>query len=434
MGNEMIRSVQPAMRFGGRVQVPGDKSISHRVAMLAAMARGTSAVDGFLGSEDCLNTLAAMQALGAGVEHSRERVRITGTGGVLQSPSSVLDMGNSGTGLRLLVGLLAGQPVTVELTGDASLRSRPMGRIQHPLVDMGARVDLLGDRGCAPIRVTGGSLRPIRYVLPMASAQVKSAVLLAGLSVKGETVVVEPRATRDHTERLLQAMGVDLVVNGLEITLCSPGLEALRLRSGLWKVPGDFSSAAFWITAAAMTDGAEVVIEGVGLNPRRTALLDVLRRMGADIRCELDAGSAVWEETGTITVRGCRLRGTEVGGDEIPNLIDELPLVAVAGATATGVTSVRDAEELRVKESDRIATICRNLSLVGVRVDEARDGFCVYGGTVPGGATVQSYGDHRIAMAMAVLALQSVRPIEIRDIACVATSYPTFWQDLERLT
>ena len=435
MSELVNKTVRPAARIGGTVIVPGDKSISHRVAMLAAMARGTSAVDGFLCSEDCLNTLAAMESLGAKVERSSGgRIRITGTGGSLHSPSAVLDMGNSGTGIRLLAGLLAGQPVTAELTGDASLRSRPMGRIQKPLAEMGARVELLGERGCAPIRVTGGTLRPIRYVLPMASAQVKSAVLLAGLSVKGETVVVEPRATRDHTERLFQAMGVDLAVNGLEITLSSPGMNSLQLRSGVWKVPGDFSSAAFWITAAAMTAGAEVRVEGVGLNPRRTALLDVLRRMGADIRCELDPGSSVWEETGTVTVRGCKLRGTEVGGDEIPNLIDELPLVAVAGALAKGVTTVRDAAELRVKESDRIATICRNLALAGVKAEEAADGFTIRGGKVAGGSVAESHGDHRIAMAMSVLALRAARPIEIRDVACVATSYPTFWDDLDLLT
>jgi len=435
MGAVLIKTVAPSARFGGRVNVPGDKSISHRVAMLAAMAHGTSEIKGFLESEDCLNTLGAMQALGAAVERDGDVIRIAGTGGRLHSPSAVLDMGNSGTGMRLLTGLLAGQPsVTAELTGDASLRSRPMGRIATPLAAMGARVELLGERGCAPIRVTGAALRPIRYDLPMASAQVKSAVLLAGLAVKGNTVVVEPRATRDHTERLLRAMGMDLAVDGLTITLRCPGLDDLRLNGGAWRVPGDFSSAAFWITAAAMTNGSVVEVVGVGLNPRRTALIEVLRRMGADIHCEVDAGSSDWEEIGTVTVRGCNLRGTEVGGDEIPNLIDELPLVAVAGAVAEGVTTVRDAAELRVKESDRITTICRNLMQAGVRAEEAGDGFRVYGGSVSGGAEVESFGDHRIAMAMAVLALRAERPMIIRDVACVATSYPTFWQDLVRLT
>jgi 3-phosphoshikimate 1-carboxyvinyltransferase len=401
--------------------------------MLAAMADGVSTVTGFLRSEDCLNTLAAMRQLGAGVEDDGETIRITGTDGALRQPHALLDMGNSGTGIRLLAGLLAGHPLTAELTGDASLRSRPMGRIATPLAQMGASVELLGERGCAPIRVTGGPLRSIRYVLPMASAQVKSAVLLAGLAVKGETVVVEPRPTRDHTERLMQAMGLDLVVDGLTITLRSPGLESLGLRGGEWVVPGDFSSAAFWIVAAAMAPGRDVVIGGVGLNPRRTALIDVLRRMGADIEVRVDRATGAWEETGSIRVRGGQLQATEVGGDEIPNLIDELPILAVAASVARGVTIVREAEELRVKESDRIATICRNLKLNGVTAEETADGFRVTGGAVRGGAVVESFGDHRIAMAMAVLALSAQQPVEIRDVACIATSYPTFWQDLERV-
>jgi len=427
------KTVGPASRVVGEIRVPGDKSISHRVAMLSAMADGVSTVTGFLRSEDCLNTLAAMRRLGAEVEDDCVSIRITGTGGALCQPDGVLDMGNSGTGIRLLAGLLAGQPLTAELTGDASLRSRPMGRIATPLAEMGALVDLLGERGCAPIRVTGGPLRPIRYVLPMASAQVKSAVLLAGMAVKGETVVVEPRPTRDHTERLMQAMGLDLAVDGLTVTLRSPGLATLGLRSGSWAVPGDFSSAAFWIVAGAMAPGREVVIEGVGLNPRRTALVDVLRRMGAEIEVRPDADTSGWEETGTVRVRGGELHATEVGGDEIPNLIDELPILAVAASVARGVTVVREAEELRVKESDRIATICRNLKLNGVAAEEAPDGFRVTGGPVRGGAVVESFGDHRIAMAMAVLALCAEQPVEIRDVACIATSYPTFWQDLERV-
>jgi len=402
--------------------------------MLGAMADGVSEVTGFLRSEDCLNTLAAMRRLGANVEDDGASIRITGTGGALRQPRDVLDLGNSGTGIRLLAGLLAGQPLTAELTGDASLRSRPMGRIASPLAAMGANVELLGAQGGAPIRVTGGPLNAIRYALPMASAQVKSAVLLAGLAVAGETVVIEPRPTRDHTERLMQAMGLDLEVDGLTITLRSPGLEKLGLRAGNWAVPGDFSSAAFWITAGAMAPGREIVIRAVGLNPRRTALIDVLRRMGADIEVALDSVTGAWEETGTVRVRGNQLQATEVGGDEIPNLIDELPLVAVAASVAGGVTVVREAAELRVKESDRIATICRNLKLNGVAAEEAPDGFRVSGGTVRGGAVVQSFGDHRIAMAMAVLALSAENPVEIRDIACIATSYPTFWQDLARVT
>ncbi len=432
MDSIVSKRVPPTGSIAGQLQVPGDKSISHRVAMLSAMAHGTSEVTGFLASEDCLNTLKAMEALGAGVSWNAGTLSITGTGGTLHPPTETLDLGNSGTGMRLLAGLLAGQPFEVEMSGDASLCSRPMGRIQKPLEAMGADIALLGDGGCAPIRISGGTVNPIRYELPMASAQVKSAVLLAGLAAHGETIVIEPRATRDHTERLLMAMGADLCVDELTISLRSDGLSGHSLRGGAWQVPGDFSSAAFWIVAAAATEGSEVIIEGVGLNPRRTALLDVLQRMGAGIECEVDLGA--WEPAGSLVVRGTQLKATEIGGHEIPNLIDELPLVAVAGALAEGETVIRDAAELRVKESDRIATMVTNLTAVGVNVVETDDGMRVTGGPVAGDATVDSYGDHRIAMAMAVLALRSARPIQIDNVACVATSYPEFWQDMERIT
>ncbi len=418
--------------IGGRLRVPGDKSISHRVAMLAALADGVSEVRGFLESGDCLNTLKAMEALGAVVERDGDVIKIKGIGGALHAPAGMLDLGNSGTGMRLLAGLLAGQPFVTEMTGDASLCSRPMGRIANPLAEMGARIELLGDGGCAPIRVHGGTVNAIRYELPMASAQVKSAVLLAGLAAVGETVVVEPRATRDHTERMLTAMGADLSVDRLTITLRSKGLDGSVLKSGNWVVPGDFSSAAFWIVAAAAREGSEVVIEGVGLNPRRTALLDVMRRMGATIDVEMSDES--WEPIGTVRVRGARLKATDVGGEEIPNLIDELPLVAVAGALADGVTVVRDAAELRVKESDRIATMATNLTAAGVEVVETEDGMRITGGSeIAGGVEVESFGDHRIAMAMAVLGLYASNPIQINDVACVATSYPGFWEDMLKL-
>lgn len=428
------QTVSRTKKVGGRLRVPGDKSISHRVAMLGAMAEGTSRISGFLASEDCLNTLNAMAALGAEVQHLPDgTITISGSCGQLKQPEGDLDLGNSGTGIRLLAGLLAGQPITVTMTGDASLRSRPMGRIQKPLEAMGAKIDLLGKGGCAPIKVRGGFVQPTRYELPMASAQVKSAVLLAGLSANGTTTVIEPRPTRDHTERLLLAMGADLKVDGLTISLNSPGLKDLPLKSGNWQVPGDFSSAAFWITAAAVSPGSEVIIDGVGLNPRRTALLDVLRRMGAEIEVAMD--DSRWEPIGTVRICGSqRLRATEVGGDEIPNLIDELPLVAVAGALAEGTTIIRDAAELRVKESDRIATMAANLTAAGVAVTETPDGMQISGGRPAGGSTAESYGDHRIAMAMAVLALNAAQPIRICNIACIATSYPQFWDDLQKIT
>jgi 3-phosphoshikimate 1-carboxyvinyltransferase len=426
-------TVSKTEHINGVLSVPGDKSISHRIAMLAALSNGTSEVRGFLASEDCLNTLYAMQNLGAEVErHPNGNITISGIGPHLHQPQDVLDMGNSGTGIRLLAGLLSGQPITVTMTGDKSLCSRPMGRIRNPLNAMGANIELLGPNGCAPIKVSGGNITPTEYKLPMASAQVKSAVLLAGLSAPGKTTVIEPRPTRDHTERLLIAMGVDLSVDNLTITLNSPGLDSLNLRAGSWQVPGDFSSAAFWLVAAAARPGCSVTIKGVGLNRRRTALLDVLRRMGAEIKTELISDS--WEPIGNITVHGTNLQATEVGGNEIPNLIDELPLVAVAGALAQGTTVIRDAEELRVKESDRIATMATNLTAAGVKVSETPDGMQVTGGTPNGGSIVESFGDHRIAMAMAVLALHSQNPIQINNTACIATSYPQFTEDLQKIT
>jgi len=426
--------VERSGQMRGCLGVPGDKSISHRVAMLSSLAAGASTLSGFLCSEDCLNTLHAMAAMGAGVTQEADgTIRVVGTSGVLHTPEGVLDMGNSGTGMRLLTGLLAGFPVQVELTGDASLLSRPMRRIQAPLAEMGGAVTLLGANGCGPIRIQGGNLQAITYALPVASAQIKSAVLLAGLSVDGQVRVIEPEATRDHTERILLALGLPLQVEGQTITLdgCRGRLPALPARD--WQIPGDFSSAAFWLVAAAMTAGSDVTITGVGLNPRRTALLGVLQRMGAQIQVTVDPGSAAWEQMGSIRVQGCGLRGTTVKGQEIPNLIDELPLVAVAGALAEGETLVADAAELRVKESDRIRSICCNLGLMGCQVEERPDGFMVRGGPVAGGCTLQSYMDHRIVMAMSVLALHAAAPVVIEDVACVATSYPGFWQDLQRL-
>jgi len=343
-------------------------------------------------------------------------------------------MGNSGTGIRLLVGLLAGQAFTTEMTGDASLRSRPMRRISEPLARMGAAVELLGTNGCAPIRITGGTLRGIEYAPPVASAQVKSCVLFAGLFAEGCTTVVETSPTRDHTERLLTAMGIPVRVDGLRVSLQGCGAAGPKIPARAWNVPGDISSAAFWITAAACREGGSVELPGVGWNPRRNALVAVLRRMGASIHFEASADATACEDMGTIRVEGRRLRGTEVCGSEIPDLIDELPLVAVAGALAEGRTVIRDAAELRVKESDRIRSVVDNLTRMGVRVEERPDGMVIEGpATVRGGVTIDSYGDHRLPMAMAILAMSADAPVRLDDVACVNKSYPEFWDDLRKV-
>jgi 3-phosphoshikimate 1-carboxyvinyltransferase len=425
--------VQPCRRARGTITVPGDKSISHRAAMLSALASGTSVIKFFLRSEDCLNTLQALSALGAEIDSAGEPIRVTGR--KWRAPDGALDMGNSGTGLRLMAGLLAGRPWTSELTGDASLRSRPMGRIREPLEKMGARLELTGPKGCAPFRITGGKLRAIDYEMPVASAQVKSCILLAALFAEGVTTVIEKEKTRDHTEKGFLQMGVPLQIDGRRISLRGFGPEGPRLKPVAWNIPGDFSSAAFWLAAAAIQAGGGIEIKRVGLNPRRTAFLDVLRRMGADIQVIPENGGENFEPRGTIRITGGKLRGTTVGGAEIPNLIDELPLVAVLGAFAEGETVISGARELRVKESDRIAVMAANLRLCGVELEEKEDGLVVSGGrrAPRGGVTADSFGDHRIAMAMAVLALAAEKEITIRNTACVATSYPEFWEHLRSI-
>jgi len=325
-----------------------------------------------------------------------------------------------------------------------------MRRIKEPLELMGARVELLGRKGCAPIRVTGGGLRGIEYKLPVASAQVKSCVLLAGMFAQGTTAVTEPKRTRDHTERILRAMGIPLAIKGLTAVVEGSGGAPVNLKSMKCVVPGDFSSASVWLTAAACKEGSDVVVERVGLNPRRTAFLRVLRRMGAEVTVAEQGGSderalsnadgetlseREWEPVGSIRVRGGGLCSTEVAGDEIPSLIDELPLVAVAGALAAGKTVIRDAAELRVKESDRISAVCSGLSRLGVRIREKPDGMIIEGpARIRGGVDVESRWDHRIAMALAVAGLVAEKPVRILDSSCVGTSYPDFWGELERLT
>lgn len=416
----------------GALEVPGDKSISHRVAILSAIASGTSSITGFLQAEDCINTLRALEALGVETFIDGDgELQITGTGGRFLEPACSLDFGNSGTGLRLMAGLLASQPFQTELGGDDSLTSRPMDRIRGPLEEMGATFEFPCSENCAPFRVQGGSLTSIDYRVPIASAQVKSCLLIAGLFAEGESIIHEPRMTRDHTERLLRVLDVPIRVDGLSVSVDGFGLDGPDVDATEWYVPGDFSSAANWIVSAAAREGKKLNIENVGLNPRRTAFLDVLERMGAEIEVEEISENDVAEPYGDIKVRGSNLKGTEVCGNEIPNLIDELPLVAVAGVLAEGETVIRDAGELRVKESDRIKTMVRNLKEFGADVEELKDGLVVRGPIkLNKKVCVDSYGDHRIAMAMAILGSYGEKPVLVKNIACTETSYPGFWGDL----
>lgn len=426
------KTVYPVSKLGGELRVPGDKSVSQRIAMLAALAKGTSEVHGFLQGEDAMNTLSAMCSLGASAKFEGGVLKITGTGGKFMEPANPLDMGNSGTGTRLLAGLLAGQPgMTVTMTGDASLSRRPMGRIKQPLELMGATVDLTN--AGLPMTIRGARLHGIEYILPVSSAQVKSCVLLAGLFAEGKTTVIEPRPTRDHTEKLFQALEIPLHIEGIKISMHGFGAKGPQITARKLTVPGDFSSAAFWIAAVAARPGAELIVRGVGLNPRRTALLDVLKRMGALIEVEFTEEQG--DPIGTVFVRGAQLHGTKISGSEIPNLIDELPMLAVTGALADGDTVIRQAVELREKESDRIAVMVNHLRAFGVNVEEHADGMTVHGPAKLHSPEnpLASHGDHRITMSMAMLATFADAPVKLEQVECVATSYPDFWNHLELL-
>ncbi len=420
--------IEKAPAIQAELSVPGDKSISHRAIMFAALADGRATVTGFLPGEDCLSTMKAFQQLGVEITRPAETtVIIEGKGGRFAVPKGDIDCGNSGTTMRLMCGILAAQPFRSRLTGDASLSKRPMKRVIDPLTKMGAKITAEGERGSAPLVIEGGPLVAIEYNVPVASAQVKSAVLLAGLFAKGTTVVTEPEQSRDHTERMLAWHGVKLRKDGLTVSML--GGQTLTARD--FSVPGDISSAAFWLAAAAAQPGSHLRIKNVGLNPARTGVLAVLKRMGADVN-EV-AENSDCEPAGTVEVRGTKLRATTIGGAEIPNVIDELPILAVAAALAEGRTIIRDAHELRVKETDRIAAVAKNLRAFGVTVDEKDDGMEIEGGVKLHGADVTSFGDHRIAMAFAILASFAEGASIIRDTDCVATSYPGFYDALRNL-
>ncbi len=428
------RTVTPAKRLHGTIAVPGDKSISHRAAILNALADGEATVHNFLPGEDCISTLSVLRALGADytLDTSGETpvLSINGCGiDGLREPDAVLDCGNSGTTMRLMSGVLAGQPFHSVLTGDASLRKRPMARVTTPLREMGARVHGRDDGRFAPLSIDGGNLRGIRYRLPEASAQTKSAILLAGLYAEGDTIVEEQQPSRDHTERMLAAMGAQIGREGPAIRLTPGGrLTALSLR-----VPNDISAAAFWMVAASVHPDAEIHLTGVGMNPTRTGIIEVLRAMGADLAIE-EERTVAGEPVADIVVRSSELRGVTAEGDLIVRMMDEIPALAVAAAFAHGPTTIRDAAELRVKESDRIATTVSQLSALGVGISARDDGMVIEGGTPPAGGNVGSFGDHRLAMALAAAALAGSGDVRIDEAEAVAVSYPDFWQHLEQLS
>jgi len=429
----MPEKVTSARRLRGTVSPPGDKSISHRAAMFNAIAQGEAVIENFLYGADCLATLNCLRRLGVRWRWQEDgTLHIKGAGHTgLSEPDSVLDCRNSGTSIRLLTGLLSAQPFFSVLTGDASLRSRPMSRVIEPLRRMGARISGRdGDRK-APLAVQGGRLTGIEYEMPVASAQVKSALLLAGLYAEDETAVVEPGPTRDHSERLLSAMGADVRSGEGRRVSVRPLTQELRALS--MRVPGDMSSAAPWLVLAAAHPDAEVRVAGVGINPTRTGILDILRMMGADIRLE-DERTAGAEPVADLVARTSRLRGVVVEGELVPRAIDELPLVALAGCFAEGETVIRDAAELRVKESDRVRTTAQGLRKLGARVEEMPDGLRVEGPQRLRGAAVAPHGDHRLAMMLGVAGALASGETVVRAAECVGVSYPWFWKDLRALS
>lgn len=413
--------VTPSSIGDSALTVPGDKSVSHRALLLGSIAEGRTTVSGFLAGEDCLATLAAMRQLGVTIEQPAPTdIVIDGVGmHGLKASAADLDLGNSGTAMRLIAGLLCGQEFSSVLVGDRSLTSRPMGRIIRPLTDMGATI--ASNDGMPPLRITGkGRLRAIDYALPVASAQVKSAVLLAGLYAHGTTSVTEPAVTRDHTERMLGSMGVRVLTDGARISVDG----GQRLTGCEIEVPGDLSSATFLILAAVLAEDAELVIQNVGVNPTRTGVIDILRSMGAEIVVE-NARHLGMEPVADIRVRSSRLHGMEVDPALVSLAIDEFPALFVAAATATGKTVFSGIGELRVKESDRIGAMASALRALGIRVDESPDGATVHGGRFQGGL-VDSHGDHRVAMAMAVAGTVATGVVRIGDVDAVDTSFPGF--------
>lgn len=421
--------------IAGNLAVPGDKSVSHRAVILAALAEGTSTIRGWLDAEDTRATLNACQALGADAVFDSDGLQVTGRGGQFKQPQQALDLGNSGTGVRLLLGAVAGQPLTVEMTGDASLRRRPMGRIVRPLQQMGARFEYAGDADgpiTLPLRSLGPdaskALHAIEYSMPVASAQVQAAILLAGLQADGVTRIHQPGPCRDHSERMLQLFSADIRRESPETLTITPS----KLQAAEVQVPGDFSSAAFLLQAALLVPGSALTLHGVGVNPTRTGLLEVIRAMGGQVEVNANAGHELAEPLAELRCGSARLHGCDIPPELVSNCIDEFPMIMALAAAADGVTRIRGAAELRVKESDRIAVMATALQQLGIEVKEYADGADITGGKITGGR-LDAHGDHRIAMSLAVLGLVAQQPVAISNAQAIATSYPGFVDDLNRL-
>lgn len=427
-------SVSGPKRLRGEITAPGDKSVSHRAAMFNAISNGNAVVTNFSPGADCASTLDIMRALGVEIDRSPgesslgDTVRLSGLGmhGLLE-PASILDAGNSGTTTRLMSGVLAGRDIFAVLTGDESIRSRPMGRVVGPLREMGAEIFGRRDNTLAPLVFAGGVLRGLRYEMPVASAQLKSSLLLAGLRADGETELVQPAQSRDHTERMLTAMGATVASDGLTVKVSPSELEAVDVY-----VPGDISSAAFWMVAGAVHPDAEILIKGVGINPTRAGVIDALKMMNASISLENERDAA-GEPIADIVVRSSQLKGAVIGGDIVPLLIDEIPILAVAAAMAEGETCFEDAGELRVKETDRIAATADWMTAAGVEVETTAETLTVKGAGRLLGGNFNGHHDHRIAMSEGIAGLISESPVTITGAEIASISYPQFWSEIEKL-
>lgn len=414
----------------GTIKVPGDKSISHRAVMFGAIAEGTTTVHHFLEGQDCLSTIECFRRMGVDIQRESDTVIIQGNGWAgLKEPKDLLDVGNSGTTIRLLLGLLSSQPFSMTFTGDESIAKRPMKRVVDPLKKMGARISGKDDGNYIPLQMQGSELSGIRYELPVASAQVKSAILLAGLNAKGSTTVVEKERTRDHTERMIESFGGSIQVDDRNITVT--GGQVLKGREVY--VPGDISSAAFWMVAGAIVPNSMITLLNVGLNPTRTGIIDVLKAMGANIEIQHDAEGELAEEVGTVTVRTSSLKGMTIGGEIIPRLIDELPVIALLASQAKGKTVIKDAAELKVKETNRIDAIATQLGALGIHITPTDDGLIIEGEQKLHGGIVDSLGDHRIGMTLAIASLLCNETVELHHAEAISVSYPGFFDDLNKL-
>lgn len=424
-----MKFIHTAKPLKGELSVPGDKSISHRAVMFGSLASGTTEITHFLKGADCLSTIGCFRQMGVEIEEQKNRILVRGRGlHGLSAPSSVLDCGNSGTTTRLISGILAGQSFSSQLTGDASIRKRPMGRIIRPLRQMGASIESLSGNDCAPLRIEGRPLHAISYDSPVASAQVKSCVLLAGLYADGPTSVTEPALSRNHTELMLSSLGAELTRRGTTATINpEPVLTGTSIH-----VPGDISSAAFFLAAGLMVPGSEILLKNVGINPTRDGILRVIRAMGGSLEI-LNRTNSGGEEAADLLVRSSSLHGTVLEGELIPTLIDEIPVIAVLAAFAEGTTIIRNAEELKVKESNRLDIMVDGLSRMGAGIEGTDDGMIIRGGKSLHGAVIDSHLDHRIAMSFAVAALAADGETEILDADCVNISYPEFYRDLKML-